>query len=96
MDSKIFQTNYLTKWFIDCVQTLINGGTEVSEIIEKLSWNKSTFSLVRNGKRDIPIKKLELFIEVFGFEKPFEEKKDSQDIVNENGAVHNSVNNMTG
>lgn len=64
-DEKI---NSLTIQFVNKVESLISKGIEPSEIIKKLDWNKSTFSLVRNKKRNVPIEKFDLLHEVYKFE----------------------------
>lgn len=64
-----FKPNSITNEFIGAVDNLLkNNRLDDKDIIDKLQWNKSTFSLVKNGKRNIPIEKWELFKEVFKYE----------------------------
>lgn len=61
--------NSITQDFNMKVQALINDGSEPEEIINKLNWNPTPFSLVRNSKRNVPPEKYDLFKKVFNIEK---------------------------
>jgi len=57
--------NNATKEFNTKVQALINEGIDPDDIIDKLKWDKTPFSLVRSARRNVPAEKMELFLSVF-------------------------------
>lgn len=52
------------------VESLTGKGLQPDDIISKIDWNKSPYSLVVNGKRNVPIEKWEMLIKVFNIENP--------------------------
>jgi hypothetical protein len=81
-----FKINSITRDFVRKVNLLIDRGTKPSEIIDKLNWNKTSYSLVNSEKRDVPVDVWENLHYVFKFENDLIESKNS---------LNNIVGNLT-
>lgn len=62
------KVNQATREFNEKVQLLFNQGVTGEEIVEKLEWDKTPLSLVRNGKRNVPQGKYELLLKQYRFD----------------------------
>jgi hypothetical protein len=74
--------NDITRDFIQRLSELSQKGISTSEIIKKLEWNKTSFSLVRAKKRDVPVETWQKLYAVFKLENKFLKKNEDTISVN--------------